>query len=37
MYKDQDNEYGNNILNILDSITVNRDPSSDNELAKKIC
>ena len=35
---DQDNEFDNNKLTNLESITVNRDPSSDNELAnKKIC
>ena len=32
---DQDNEFDNYKLNNLDSITVNRDPSSDNELANK--
>ena len=32
---DQDSEFDNNILISLDSITANRDPSSDNELANK--
>ena len=35
VFNDQDNEFDNNKLTILDSITVNRDPSSDNELANK--
>ena len=35
VFKDQDNEFDNNKLTNLDSVTVNRDPSSDNELANK--
>ena len=35
MFKDQDNEFDSNKLNNLDGITVKRNPSSDNELAKK--
>ena len=35
MFNDQDNEFDNNRLTNLDSITNNRDPSSDNELANK--
>ena len=35
MFNDQDNEFDNNKITNLDSITVNRDPSSDNELANK--
>ena len=37
VFNDQDNEFDNNKLTILDSITVNRDPSSDNELPNKNC
>ena len=32
---DQDNEFHNNKLTNLDSVTVNRKPSSDNELSNK--
>ena len=32
---DQDNEFDNIRLTNLDSVTVNRNPSSDNELANK--
>ena len=35
VFNDQDNEFNNNKLTSLDSITVNRDPSSDNALADK--
>ena len=35
LFKDQDNNFNNNEITDLDSITVNRDPSSDSELAKK--
>ena len=35
VFNDQDIEFDNNKLTNLDSITVNRDPSSDNELANK--
>ena len=35
VFNDQDNELDNNKLTNLDSVTVNRDPSSDNELANK--
>ena len=35
VYKDQDNEFDENKLTNVDSITVNGDPSSDNELANK--
>ena len=35
MFNDQDNKFDNNKLTNLDSVSVNRDPSSDNELAKK--
>ena len=35
VFNDQDNEFDNNKLTKLDSITVCRDPSSDNELANK--
>ena len=31
----QDNNFNGNKLTIIDSITVNRKPSSDNELRKK--
>ena len=38
VFKDPDNKFDNNKLTNLDSITVNRDPSSVNELAnKKTC
>ena len=36
VFNDQDNEVDNNKLTNLDSNVVNRDPSSDNELANKI-
>ena len=32
---DQDNEFDKNILTNLDSVTVNRNPSSDNEVSNK--
>ena len=35
VFNDQDNEFDNNKQTKLDSITVNRDSSSDNELANK--
>ena len=35
IFNDQDNEFDNNKLTNLDSVIVNRDPSSDNELANK--
>ena len=35
VFNDQDNGLDNNKLTNLDSITTNRDPSSDNELANK--
>ena len=35
MFNDQDNEFDNNNLTNLDSITVNRSPNLDNELANK--
>ena len=35
VFNDQDYEFDNNKLTNLDSVTVNRNPSSDNELAKK--
>ena len=34
-FNDQDNEFDNNKLTNLDSITVNRNPNLDNELANK--
>ena len=34
-FNDQDNEFDNNKLTNLDSVTVNRNPSSDNELSSK--
>ena len=34
-FNDQDDEFDNYNLTSLDSITVNRDPISDNELASK--
>ena len=37
VFKDQDNEFHNNKLTNLDSVTINGNPSSDNELSKKIC
>ena len=35
VFNDQDNEFNNNKLTNLDSITVNRDPNLDNELSNK--
>ena len=35
VFNDQDNDYNNNKLNNLDSVTVSRNPSSDKELANK--
>ena len=35
VFNDQDNEFDNNKLTNLDSITVTRNPSSDDELPKK--
>ena len=35
VFNDQDNEFDNNKLTNLDSVTVNREPCSDNELANK--
>ena len=35
MLKDQDKEFDNNKLTHLDSVLVNRNPSSDNELVNK--
>ena len=35
MFNDQDYEFDNNKLTSLDSVTINRDRSSDNELARK--
>ena len=35
MFNDQDNEFDNNILSNLDSVTVNRNPSADDELSNK--
>ena len=35
VFKDQDNEFDNNKLTNIDSVTVNREPTSDNELANK--
>ena len=35
VFNDQDNEFDNNKLTNLDSITVNRNPKLDNELANK--
>ena len=35
VFNDQDNEFDNNKLTILDSVTVNRNPSSDNEVSNK--
>ena len=36
VFNDQDNEYDNIKLTNLDSVTINRNPSSDNELSNKI-
>ena len=35
MFNDQDNEFDNNKLTNLDSVTVNRNPTSDNEVSNK--
>ena len=35
VFNDEDNEFDNNNLTNLDSVTVNRDPSSDNEVSNK--
>ena len=35
VFNDQDNEFDNNKLTNLDSVTVNRNPSSENELSTK--
>ena len=35
VFNDQDNEFDNNKLTILDSVTVNGNPNLDNELANK--
>ena len=35
VFNDQDNQLDNNNLTVFDSTTVNRNPASDNELAKK--
>ena len=35
VFNDQDNEFDNNKLTNLDSVTVSRNPTSDNELANK--
>ena len=35
MFNDQNNEFDNNELTNLDSITVNRNPNLDNELGNK--
>ena len=35
VFDDQDNEFDNNNINNLDSITTNRDPNLDNELSSK--
>ena len=35
VFNDQDNEFDNNKLTNLDSFTVNKNPSSDNELSSK--
>ena len=35
VFNDQDKEFDNNKLTNLDSVSVNRDPSSDNELTNK--
>ena len=35
VFNDQDNEFDNNKLTNLDSVTVNRNPISDNELSNK--
>ena len=35
VFNDQDNEFDNNKLTNLDSVTVNKNPNLDNELANK--
>ena len=35
VFNEQDNEFDNNKLTNLDSVTVNRNPNLDNELANK--
>ena len=35
VFNDQDNEFDNNILTHLDSVTVNRNPTSDNKVPNK--
>ena len=35
VFNDQDNEFDNNKLTNLDSVTVNRNPTSSNEVSKK--
>ena len=35
MFNDQDNEFDNNTITNLDSVTVKREPISDNELTIK--
>ena len=35
VFNDQDNEFDNNKLTILDSVTVNWNPSADNEVSNK--
>ena len=35
VFNDQDNEFGNNKLTTLDSVTLNRIPNQDNELSNK--
>ena len=37
LFNDQDNEFDNKKLTHLDSFAVDRNPSSDDELSKKIC
>ena len=37
VFNDQDNEFDNSKLTNLDSVIVNREPFSDNEVSKKIC
>ena len=35
MFNDEDNQFDNNKLPHLDSVTANRNPTSDNELSNK--
>ena len=35
VFNDQDNEFDNKKLNILDSVSVKRNPNSDNEMSTK--